>query len=80
MSHCGEVNSVTTFGTLRKQQETILIKRINFFEETVGLSQSVTENLLQEKAKTHALLKTHLVALKGCSDPRWQKTALHFDI
>lgn len=50
------------------QWETIPIKRINC-DETVGLSLPVLENLQQEKDNTRALLKTHLFALKGCSDP-----------
>lgn len=47
----------------RKQRP---LKSINVCDETVGL---ILEHLLHGKDKTDALLKTHLFALKGCSDP-----------
>lgn len=47
----------------RKQRP---LKSIHVCDETVGL---ILEHLLHEKDKTDALLKTHLFALKGCSDP-----------
>lgn len=81
MSQQREVNRIYCFRDIKEtQKETIPIKSINFCDYILGLSRLVLENLLLEKDKTRALLKTHLFALKGCSDPSLAKIALHFDI